>query len=132
MEIEKKLFVEENEEQNIEEVVDEFVKLGNITPAGKTLLKPELNEKLGKKERLGIQIIGKAVASMVRNEINPQVTLGELNEWNKMIIPDNQIMARTAELVKDGTISRIGKGVFQARPYYLKHFIQKLTKRHNL
>ncbi|MCK4647368.1 hypothetical protein KAT24_00365 [Candidatus Pacearchaeota archaeon] len=131
-EIEKKLFTDEKEEENIDEIVDKFIKIGKVTFDGKTILNPELNKRLNREEILGVQIVGKILASMIRKEIKPQITIKELFEWNKLIIPNDQVMARVNDLIKKGIIVRMKRGIFQARPYYIKYFIGGIIEKYKL
>jgi len=134
-EIEKKLFTEEKEEEKIDEIVDKFIKIGKITIDGKIIfVDPELNKKLSREEILGMQIVGKTLASMVKKEISPQITIKELVEWNKLLIPipEDQVMARVNDLIKKGIVIRIGRGIFQARTYYMKYFILRIIEKYKL
>ncbi len=127
-ELKKRLFRDEDAEKaNLTEIVDEYTeKLGNVDLNGHPLLKPEIINSLPRKDLLKAQITGRTVASLLEKDIPEEIDVQEIIKWNTHEIPDNQVIARINDLVKEGFLIRKKRGVFKGRIYQIRIWLKNL------
>jgi len=127
-ELKKRLFRDEDAEKaNLTEIVDEYTKkLGNVDLKGHPIIKPEILNSLTRKDLLKAQITGRTVASLIEKNITEDIGIKEIIKWNIHEIPENQVIARVNDLVKEGFLIRKKRGVFKGRIYQIKMWLKNL------
>ena len=96
---------------------------------GHPVIKPEILHMLTRKDLLKAQITGRTVAGLIEEGIPEDIDIKEITKWNIHEIPENQVIARINDLVKEGFNIRKKRGVFKGRLYQIKIWLNNLRRK---
>ena len=125
-ELRKKFIVEEKiNEKKLSEYVQRSLNFGKVSIDGGIIIE---KEGMSTKDQIGLALIMRFLANHLEKEIPAEVNVKELSL--SLSIPEDQVVARLAELKEDKIAIRVNKGVYKANPLQIGKFLEDVEKKY--
>jgi hypothetical protein len=112
------------EKRRTNELIKRLLPFCKVSKKGKVILE---DWNISAKEKVGIVLVSRYLASNIDSTISSSVTIAELSEY--LLIPKNQVRARIKDLKNDKIVRTIERGIFQAEPTRIDKFLTKLENK---
>lgn len=122
--LKKKFIVDDDVLRNrLEEIATKALQLCVLDKKGSVHFN---NSKLGPRDKLRLTLAARAIASQLDETVSREVSVAELAANSGL--PENQVRARAAELVKERFITSPKKGTYAAVAHKVEALLDSVTK----
>lgn len=127
-ELRKKFIVEEKlDEKRISEYVERILRFGKVSIDGSVIIE---KEDISTKDKVCLALVMRLLASRLEKGISADVHAREISQF--LVIPENQVIARLADLAKskEKFAVRVDKGVYRANSLQIGRFLDYLESKY--
>ena len=125
-ELRKKFIVEEKlNEKRLSEYIERALQFGKVSLDGGIIIE---KEGMSTKYQIGLALIARFLANHLEKSISAEVNFKDIAQC--LGIPEDQVVARLADLTKDRIAIRVGRGVYKANPSQIGRFLRDLESKY--
>jgi len=125
-ELRNKFIIKEKiDEQTVAKYVERVLKFGKVSIDGSVIIE---RDDMTTKDQVGLALIMRFLASFLEKEIAADVHAKELSQ--SLGIPEDQVIARLADLRREKIAIRVEKGVYRANYLQIRKFLDYLEKKY--